>query len=229
MTIFWAFPAVSMNYPDNGDEKIGSCGIVGFHDYGVGIAAARGFQVFHPDDTAVGVAVALLDQLAANGIVPPGLDSLDGKGIVLVRPDLNLKRQRRAGLALQAYRGGTDFGEFQHLPGNDEIEYGVIRIVGLDPDRFFFFPAAVIAGVEFDCDASFLPGKDLPRTCRGCAASAGFDFENIQRFIALVKDDEFVDNFQSLQNRRKLVDTVGKIRLRPGWRVGIRGMAGIWQ
>lgn len=229
MTTCCAVPPVSMKYSDNRDGKTGFYGIVGLNNEGIGIAAARSFQVFYPDDTSVGIAVALLGQLAPNGVVSFALHSKNRERIVLVRQDFDINRQRRAGRALQANLRWADFGEFQYLSGNDEIEYGMIGIAGLDMNRFFFFSPSIIAGVESDCNTSFLPGKDLPRTCRGCAASAGFNFENIQRFIALIKDDEFVNDFQPLQNRRKLVDIIGKIRLWPGSRVGVRGMAGIWQ
>lgn len=62
-----------------------------------------------------------------------------------------------------------------NFAGDDQIEQRLCRIVGFHPNRFLFLPSAIIAGIEFDCNTSFRPGKDLPLTCRGRAASAGFD------------------------------------------------------
>lgn len=220
----------STNYPDDGNGKAGSHSIVGLNGYSVGVAAARGFQIFHPNNAAAVLAgIALFDQFGANGIVPLGLYSEDSERIVLVRQDFDLHRQRRSGLALQAYLGRTELDEFFNFSGDDQRKRGLRRIVGLHTDRFPFLPSPVVTGIESDGDASFLPGKDLPRTGRGRAASAGFDFEDVERLISPVKNDEVVDDRYALRHRREFEYSFGKFHLGACWRFGRCGLTKIWR
>jgi len=77
----------------------------------------------------------------------------------------------------------------------------MVGIVGLDVYQFPLFPSPIIAGIEFDGDASLPSGENLPRTCRGCAASAGFDVEDIQRFVTLVVQNELVHHLRPFHHR----------------------------
>jgi hypothetical protein len=221
--------SISMDYSDNMDGKGGLCSIVGMNGYGVGIATASGLYVFHLEHTAVIVGIALFDQLAANDIVSfcPYLQY--GKRITFVLQNLYLDRQRLSGLTLQTHPGGTNLDKSIHFSGDYQIQHGLFRVVGLHTDSFPFLPSPIIAGIETDGYASLLPGKDLPRTRRGGAASAGLDFKDIQRFVPPVIYNELVHNLHPFRYRLEFEHTFGKIGLRSRPRIGRRGMAEAWR
>jgi hypothetical protein len=219
-----------MEYSNNRDIKAGFRSIIGANDYGIGIAATRCFQVFYPDNTTAIVAgSALLNQLGSDGIVFLGTNLHNSKREILVRQDLDVDRQRRSGLALQVDLGGTDLDEFNDFSGYNKTEEGLCRVVGLHIYRFPLLPSAIVAGIEFDCNTSFLPGKDLPRTCRSRTASAGFDVYDIQRCIALIEQNKLMHNLRPFRHRLEFEDIFGKVCLRPGWRIGCRSMAKVWR
>lgn len=215
-----------MNYSNNGDIKIWFCDIVGSDNESIGISTTSGFQIFHTDKAAAIVACsALFHQLGSDDIVFLGLNFQNCKRVILVRQDLDIDRQRNSGLALQMNLCRADFDKFNDFSGYNETEEGLCRVVGLHMYRFPLFPSPIIGGIEFDCNTSFLPGKDLPRTCRSSAASAGLDVQNIQRGIALIKKNEFMHDLRPFDHRLEFKHIFWKICLWSGLRIGCPSVA----
>lgn len=155
---------ISMDYPDDGNGKTRFDCVVGSNRYGIGIAAFGGFEIFHPEYTAVARGVALLDQLTTNNILSLGLYPENSKRIVLILQNFDLDCKRCSGLAFQAHLCWLYFNEFIHFSGHNQRYRRLLGIVGLYMHRFSLFPSTIVAGVESDGNASFLPGKDPPRT-----------------------------------------------------------------
>ena len=162
-----------MNNSNNGDVKNWFCDIVCLDTESIDISTTCVFLVFHTDKAAAIVTgTALLDQFGPYDIAFLGSNFQNCKWVFLGRQNFDLDRQRRSGLALQANLCRADLEEFKDFSGYDETEDWLCRVVGLHMYRFPLFPSPIAAGIEFDCNVSFLPGKDLSRTCCGRAASA---------------------------------------------------------